>query len=80
MYTKDLTEDFRLRLSKNDMDFLKALSSERGMSVSELCRSIIGEYRRSLDTMATLKEALEIIQKGGELSLGDTKTNQHDQL
>ena len=44
MYEKNLTEDFRLRLSKNDMDFLRDLSSKRSVSISECICSIIGEY------------------------------------
>lgn len=61
MYEKDLSEGFRLRLSKTDMDFLRDLSSKRSVSVSKCLRSIIGEYRR------TYKEV--------QLSYGDTKTD-----
>lgn len=75
MYTKDLTEDFRLRLSSNDMDFLRDLSEKRSVSISECVRSIIGEYRRSLETMDILSKALNLAQEGGKLSNGDTKTN-----
>ena len=74
MYKKDLTEGFRLRLSSDDMDFLRKLSEERCVSVSECLRSIVGEYRRSLELVSTLKDALEL-SKGGKLSNGDTKTN-----
>lgn len=74
MYEKNLKEDLRLRLSKTDMDFLRSLSEERGVSVSEVIRSIIGEYRRSLDTMSVLAEALKLA-KEAELSNGDTETN-----
>ena len=80
MYEKNLTEDLRLRLSKQDMDFLRSLSNERGVSLSEVIRSIISEYRRSLDTMNILKQTIELAkkeqekQKGG-LSHGDTKTD-----
>lgn len=76
MYEKNLTEDLRLRLSKNDMDFLRDLSSKRSVSVSECIRSIIGEYRRSLETLDVLSEALAFAkEKGVQLSNGDTKTN-----
>lgn len=77
MYEKNLTEDFRLRLSTEDMNFLRDLSKQRGNSVSECLRSIIGEYRRSLDAVNTIKEALAVInsKKGEMLSNGDTETN-----
>lgn len=64
MYNKNLSEDLRLRLSKTDMDFLRELSSKYSVSVSQLLRSIIGEYRR----------ALESLEKEVQLSDGDTKT------
>lgn len=76
MYNKNLSEDLRLRLSTNDMDFLRELSEKRGVSVSECIRSIIGEYRRSLETLDVLTQALTLAkEKGGQLSNGDTKTN-----
>lgn len=76
MYEKNLTEDLRLRLSKNDMDFLRNLSNQRCVSVSECIRSIIGEYRRSLDAIDVLKKAMEISNnEKGEAVHGDTKTN-----
>lgn len=74
MYEKNLTEDFRLRLSKKDMDFLRSLSVNRGYSISECVRSIIGEYRRSLDTIEILRSALKLEEKGAAV-LGDTKTD-----
>ena len=81
MYEKNLTEDLRLRLSTNDMDFLRKLSAERSVSISECIRSIIGEYRRSLETINLLNDALKIAKEnGGLLSNGDTKTNINDQL
>ena len=58
MYEKNLSEDLRLRLSKDDMDFLRDLSSKRSMTVSGCIRSIIGEYRRSLDTLDLLTKAV----------------------
>ena len=77
MYEKNLSEDLRLRLSKNDMDFLRELSAKRSVSVSECIRSIIGEYRRSLDTLDVLKKAINLAnsEKEVELSNGDTETN-----
>lgn len=78
MYEKNLTEDFRIRLSKVDMDFLRTLSDERNTTVSEVVRSIIGEYRRSLSTLEVLQQAILIAQKGGGLSNGDTETDKHD--
>jgi hypothetical protein len=76
MYEKNLSEDLRLRLSTTDMDFLRGLSNERSVSVSECIRSIIGEYRRSLETMQLLQDAMKFAkEKGGELSSGDTETN-----
>lgn len=77
MYEKNLSEDLRLRLSKTDMDFLRELSSKRSVSISEIIRGIIGEYRRSLDTIDVLKKAMELakMEKEGELSNGDTKTD-----
>lgn len=79
MYEKNLTEDFRLRISTTDMDFLRQLSTERGVSVSECVRSIIGEYRRSLETLNVFSEALKMAkEKEAMLSNGDTKTDKHD--
>lgn len=81
MYEKNLTEDLRLRLSERDMDFLRVLSEERATSVSECIRSIIGEYRRSLETIEALKDAINIAkdkEKEERLSNGDTKTNIND--
>ena len=76
MYENNLSEDLRLRLSKTDMDFLRDLSSKRSVSVSECIRSIIGEYRRSLETIDVLTEAIKLTkEKGVQLSNGDTKTD-----
>lgn len=76
MYEKNLSEDLRLRLSKTDMDFLRDLSSKRSVSVSECIRSIIGEYRRGLETLDVLTEAIKLTKdKGVQLSNGDTKTD-----
>jgi hypothetical protein len=81
MYKKNLSEDLRLRLSKTDMDFLKRISEERNISVSECIRSIIGEYRRSLDMMNIMSETLKMVkEKGDMLSNGDTKTDFNDKL
>jgi len=76
MYEKNLTEDLRLRLSKNDMDFLRELSEKRSVSVSECIRSIIGEYRRGMETLEALTEAIKLTkQKEAGLSNGDTESN-----
>lgn len=88
MYEKNLTEDFRLRLCAADMDFLRKLANERSVTVSEVVRSIIGEYRRSLETISVLSSALKLSQdaetlkalmeKGEKMSNGDTKTDIND--
>lgn len=89
MYEKNLTEDLRLRLSEKDMDFLRKLSDERGMTVSQVIRAIIGEYRRSLDTISAMRSAIELVKSqqensngnngiNGGLSHGDTKTDFDD--
>lgn len=76
MYEKNLSEDLRLRLSKTDMDFLRDISSKRSVSVSECIRSIIGEYRRGLETLDVLTEAIKLTkEKEVQLSNGDTKTD-----
>lgn len=76
MYEKNLSEDLRLRLSSTDMEFLRKLSAERCVSVSEVIRSIIGEYRRSLDTINVLTDALKAIkEKEASCPNGDTKTD-----
>lgn len=82
MYEKNLKEDLRLRLSKDDMDFLRGLSEKRCVSVSECIRSIISEYRRSLAAMDILSKAIELsASEKGELSKnGDTKTYIDNQL
>lgn len=82
MYEKNLTEDLRLRLCKNDMDFLRGLSAQRSVTVSECIRSIIGDYRRSYEALDVLKTAINIAksQKGEQLSYGDTKTDINDKL
>lgn len=80
MYQKNLSEDLRLRLSTKDMEFLRGLSEERSVSVSEVIRSIIGEYRRGLETLDILGKAMDAMRKDGQLSNGDTKTNINDQL
>lgn len=81
MYEKNLTEDLRLRLSKSDMDFLRKLSSQRSVSISECIRSIIGEYRRSLDMIDAVNALLKLNKEGGELSeYGDTEADIDHQL
>ena len=81
MYEKNLTEDLRLRLSKTDMDFLRSLSAQRAVSISECIRSIIGEYRRSIETLEVFTKAIAMAKdKEAQLSNGDTKTNLDNQL
>lgn len=83
MYLKNLTEDFRLRLTADDMEFLKNLSVQRGTSVSELVRQIIGDYRRSYDTLNLFNDFLRSqTSKNGGLAVhnGDTKTDLNDKL
>ena len=76
MYEKNLKEDLRLRLSENDMNFLRDLSSQRGITISETIRSIIGEYRRTIDTSNTLSQAIPVQQNEEEqLFNGNTKTD-----
>lgn len=77
MYEKNLTEDFRLRLSKTDMDFLRKISADRSQSVSECVRGIIGEYRRSLETLDVLKSALKFGEAKGVVH-GDTTSDFDD--
>lgn len=79
MYEKNLTEDLRLRLSKTDMDYLRQLSAQRSVTVSECIRSIISEYRRSVEALEILNEAIRLTKEnGGKLSNGDTETNLND--
>lgn len=79
MYEKNLTEDLRLRLSAQDMDFLRKTADERSVSISECIRSIIGEYRRSLETVSMMNDLLKLAKETKEkeagLSYGDTKTD-----
>ena len=92
MYMGNLTESFRIRFSETDMNFLRKLSDDRGVSVSECVRSIIGEYRRSLETLEVMRSVTDAVNfvdamkqleekvMKGELSNGDTKTNIDDKL
>lgn len=78
MYEKNLKEDLRLRLSEEDMTFLRKIADERGTSISQVIRSILGDYRRALESMETLKLAVQLAKEKDEkekLSNGDTKTN-----
>lgn len=80
MYKKNLNNDLRLRLNDSDMNFLRELADERCISISELIRSIIGEYRRSISLMNNLAKAINLVEKESELSNGDTETNKYDKL
>lgn len=45
MYDKSLTEQFRLRLSNDDLKYLIDLSHKRQCTVSEVIRSLIKYYK-----------------------------------
>ena len=76
MYDQNLTQAMVFRLSPNDMDFLRDLSSRRAVSVSECLRSIIGEYRRSFEMLDMLTKSITLsnAEKEDNLSDGDTET------
>ncbi len=82
MYEKNLSKDMHLRVSDKDMEFLENLAKEREVSISEVIRTMIGEYRRSLETVSVLQENIKLLKdkNGGELSNGDVKTNLNDKL
>ncbi len=81
MYYRDLDETVRLRLSKTDMDFLRQVSEERGVTISALIRMIIGDYRRGYAILSTLDSAIKSTkEREAELSDGDTETDIHDLL
>lgn len=82
MYEKNLSKDMHLRVSDKDMEFLENLAKEREVSISEVIRTMIGEYRRSLETVSVLQETIKLLKEknGGELSNGDVKTNLNDKL
>ena len=73
MYDKNLTEFIGLRLSAKDMDFLRDLSHNRSISISECIRDIIGEYRRSF-------YSLNSIDKEVCISDGNSKTHFNNKL
>lgn len=75
IYKKNLSSEFRLRLTDEDMDFLRDMSADRGVSVSEVVRSIISEYRRSCDIVLRLEKSVDFINTLGEEAVhGDTET------
>lgn len=82
MYKKNLTEDLRLRLSEKDMKFLRELSEDRCVTISECIRSIISEYRRSCEVINALSQANIVIQseEAGGCPNGDTETTINDIL
>lgn len=84
MYDKNLSKDMHLRVSEKDMEFLQKLADERNVTVSEVIRSMIGEYRRSLDAINIFADAFKLIkereEKGEELSNGDIETNINNKL
>lgn len=71
MNVGDLNKTVHLRLTEKDMTFLTQLAEERSVSVSECIRQLVGEYRRSLETMEVLKKALEATEKGRVDDHGD---------
>lgn len=80
MYKKNLTEDLRLRLSEKDMKFLRDLSNDRCITISECIRSIIAEYRRSCEVINALTKANIVNQaeETGGCPNGDTETTIND--
>ena len=77
-YLKNLTKELRLRLSEEDLNFLSKIADERQCSVSQVIRSILGDYRRALESVETLKMAVKLANEQKEkekLSNGDTKTD-----
>lgn len=69
MYMKNLTETVRLRLTDSDMTFLTNLSEKRACSVSECIRSIIGEYRRSVESMEAISTLIQMTNDGSIVDL-----------
>ena len=78
MYTKDLDNRVVLRLSDSDMDMLRKMSSDTGLTVSGCIRSILGEYRRARQTMDLMSRALDVVEQNerkGVMFNGDTITD-----
>ena len=63
MYLKNLSCDFRLRLTQEDMEFLINLSNDREQSVSEVVRFIIGDYRRRMSNGDTKTDFNDFLQQ-----------------
>lgn len=63
MYLKDLTEELKVRISKDDMIFLKTLAEKRSIGLSELVRSMVGEYRRSLEMVDAMNKMLALTKE-----------------
>lgn len=63
MYEKNLDRNINLRMSAIDYDFLVDLADKRNIKVSELCRYIIGEYRRSMKIYELIKENEELSEE-----------------
>ena len=80
MYEKNLTEDLRLRLTSRDMEFLRDLSYSRGLSVSEVIRSIIGDYRRSYLALEAISRAVDSIDSEEDAGHGVTETAVNNKL
>lgn len=78
MYEKNLTETFQARFSKRDMDFIRELAKERSCSTSEVLRAIVGEYRRSLEQIDVLRQAMDMVRNGDFKN--DAKTDKHSNI
>ena len=49
MYQKNLTEQIKIRLSPDDLNFLSLLADSLGVSVSQVIRNLIRSARVSFD-------------------------------
>lgn len=56
MYEKNLNHSIKVRISDRDYRFLIEYSDRLDCSVSDTVRALIGEYRRSVETMEKVKE------------------------
>lgn len=52
MYNKNLEISIHLRLSKKDFEFLCAYSNLYNMSVSDVIRMLVSNYRRSIESIS----------------------------
>ena len=63
MYLKNLSCNFRLRLTQEDMEFLINLSNDREQSVSDIVRFIIGDFRRRMSYGDTKTDFNDFLQQ-----------------